>query len=261
MKKLIPIVICLMLFANNCSIYNEIVPPYYLAEQYFISATKDKTLVDATVFSERLGRFKNTKPVSKIQVNGTEMKKGVLNFEHDDSPNCENYEKEENDKLTLALSDASPEPTPTSTVEQYKFFTRLNGYQQRTQIIITDKNNQTHISTIEFVPIEPLNSEKIIISRSKDTIIKLKGKGSGKKDDVSYLVSQGNGNFLDEKIIPYNSDNNQLTFPSSATKKLSKGKATFILNSIYSGFLDPAKSWTGYFSVSFRTEVCAEIVD
>ena len=261
MKKFVPIILGLVLFTNSCNIFDSILPPYYLSQQYYISASRDKTSVEATAFFQRLGKFKNTKPISKLEFNGTEMKKESLKAEPDYSPSCETYEKEENNDSAGIFSLKTPEPTPTSEIEKYKFFTVSNGYQNENKFVITDESNKTYPVTIYFEPVEPQNPGKIILSRSKDTTIQLKGKGSGKQEDVKFFVSQRSGGSFDEKVAPYNSDNNRLVIPASLTKRLAKGGARFLLYSEYSGFLDPQKSWAGFFSITFRTEVCAEIVD
>lgn len=261
MKKYIPLIFCLILISNSCKVIDPYSSESYIFQQYFVSASRQKTSVEATAYFQRLGNFKKTEPLSKIEFNGTELKKGVSKSESDDLITCDPLKTNESENPGQGLVVLTPEPTPTSDTEQYKYFAALNGYQNENNFLITDGSGKKYPFTIFFEPVEPVNPDAIILSRSKNSTIQLKGKGSGKQKDIKYYVTQGNGKFIDEESAPYDAAGNRINIASSLTRKLSKGKALFYLASENLEMVDPNKSWTGFFTIMFVTEVCAEIVD
>jgi len=269
MKKLIPTILLLCLFTNSCGVLKRIrediqssFAPYYLVQDFTISASRNKTFVKATVYYSQLRENSRNKFVSKVEFNGIEMSKGLLIVEPENDFPCGEEKKEvdsskvDKPRLTvIPLSKKTPEPAP----KESDFFIVLDEFKAENTIAITDPEGKPAKFQLNADPITFDNPKTIKLSRTKDNIIQLRGKGSGKNENLSYFIRQDFGQALDEKELIFNPSDNTIKIPASSIKKLKKGKASFFLNSLIIGTVSNLPGQM--FSVSYNDDTCVEIID
>jgi hypothetical protein len=269
MKKFIPTILLLCLFTNSCNLLRRTkeavassFAPYYLVQDYSITASRHKTYVKASVYYSQL--IENSKPkfVSKIEFNGIEMNKGLFKIEPNYSPPCGIPEQEkklnqlDNPTLTITpIAVNTPEPTP----KESDFFVVLDEYKTENIITVASRQNKIETYKIDVNPIAFANPDTIKLSRSKDNVIQLLGKGSDKKENLNYFIRQDEGESLDEEETIYNPTTNTIQIPANSVKKLKKGKASFYLTSFIIGTV--SKLSGQMYSVSFSDDICVEIVN
>lgn len=272
MKKFIPFLLFFCLSTNSCSVLRQtkesldsVFSPYFLIQNYSISASRKKTYVKATVYYSQLRENSKQKFPSKIEFNGIEMNKGLLKYEPDYASPCDETEKESDsnqiDNPEIKILSVRPKTAEPTTKESDYFFVS-DGYNKETTVTITNPNNKIETYQINFDPIEFETPDSVKISRSKDTLIKLKGKGSGKKEGLKFNLTQGNGISFDEKIMEFDQSSQTIKIPAKLLKQFKKGRATFSLYSyIYEPIKTPGLLTGNSFSLSFTDEICAEIID
>ncbi|MBS1797324.1 MAG: hypothetical protein JSS81_26105 [Acidobacteria bacterium] len=257
MKKLFPLVLALCFLTESCQVADSLLGKYYLFQTYFISASRRKTSVDATVYSERLGKFDDIRPVRSVTFNGVDMTNGKMPVEYsDDFPPCEPPPPKSDYGLSV---NPKFSPTPDPLPESAYFFAAADGYQNNNAIVVTDQDGNRYPVRIDFEPVEPVDSAAIVISRSKSSVIKLKGRGSGKPEEVDFFISQSAGGRIDSSKADYRPADNSIVIPAEAARGLLKGKAAFELSSRMSGALD--QSHISHFFITFHSRLCVDIVD
>jgi hypothetical protein len=265
-KKFIPIILLLCFFTNSCNILKEVqkaleskIASYYIFIDLTIIASRNKTRVEASILytADRQGFAK--KSPSKVEFNGLEMNKSLSKTESEYLPPCGEIPQEKTSSqinepgLMPQVQRLTPEPTP----QEPDFFVVFDGYKTENVITVTDPENKTESYRIVVDPIIIENPESIKFSRSKDTIVQLKGKGSGKIEDLAYFISQDVGKFIDQKDALFNPNDNTIRFPADLIKKLKAGKADFFLSNHIINSIKPQ----GILSFTFHDDLCVQIIN
>jgi len=272
MKKPVPSILLLCIFIAGCQTIKrtreglrDSLASYYLIQSYSISATRNKTFVKASVYQSQLRENAKPKFVSKVEFNNLEMNRGLIKYESPENPSCgdtENENKSSQIDNPVLVQVPKVNPTPEPTPQESDFYIVLDSFNELNKITITNQQGKTESYLIRLELLRLKNPEAIKISRAKDNIIQLQGKGSGKKEHLNYFVSQENGKFLDEKILQFNPNDNTIKIPATLLKTFRKGLATFHLYSYYySEIKTPGLSAGNNFTISYTDEICVEIID
>ena len=192
------------------------------------------------------------------------MNKGLLKIEPDFTSPCpEKEDKNSSSQIVKPEIKLLPinEKTPEPTAKESDFYAEFDSYKIDNVVTITNLENKIETYKIKFDPLDFKHPESVKISRSKDNLVELKGEGSEKKDDSWFILTQGNGIYVDNKNTQFDSVTKTIKIPAKLLKKFQKGPATFIFNSyIYAPIKTPNIGGNS-FNMSFTNNICAEIIE
>lgn len=226
-------------------------PKPILIQKYEIRAAKDFTQISGTV---KFRDFANSQDVypQKIEFNNQPVQNNSPREFRETGGGCSdnnNFPKGEGITAARSQSDRSV------------FSLVQNGYRKDNIITVYDENGNPQSFTISFEPIEFTQPISIALSRSKDNIVKLKGKGNSEKDMLGFVVNQ-NGNSVDEKLFRFDKKNNLLIVPAKSLSKLNNGTADFSIINGNGGLIEtPGQISGNSYSLVYTDVACVEIID
>ncbi len=223
-----------------------------LIQNYQIEANRDYTEVSATVSFRDFARSQDSF-AQKVEFNGREMQNDFLVRPKEIDRGCPVID------TGLPVLQVMPLPTPTPRADKTVFSLVQEGYRKDNVVTIYDQSGNSQSYTISFEPLELAQPDSIVLSRSKDNVVKLKG---GVKDKTPIFGISYQGASVDEKSFRYDKENNLLFVPAKSLKRLSKGKADFwIISGDSSQIKTPGLLTGNSYIISYNYMTCIQIVD
>jgi len=219
------------------------------SQRYSIRGTKNYTAVEAEVSYHHLqGDTKVSYPRS-VEFNGTLMKNEPLDASKEIEGGCPRDE-------SLPAIAYAPSPVGKSTYTLVQ-----EGYKTENEVVVTGESGERLENSITFKPVEFAQPNEIVLSRSRDNLIKLRGKLTPKDDAPDVGIRQGD-RLADGTAIRYDREADVLRVPAKALRKLRRGRADFWLTSSEGGLLDsPGWKSTGSYVILYTDTICARVVD
>lgn len=223
----------------------------FLIQKYEIRAAKDFTQISGMV---KFRDFTNSQDIypQKVEFNNQPMQNNSPDEFRETSGGCSetnNFPKGQG--------------ITNSTLQADKFVFSLvqDGYRKDNVLTVYDENGNPQSFTISFEPIEFIEPTSITLSRSKDNVVKLKGKGNSEEKMLSFIINQ-NGNSVNENLFRYDKENNSLTVPAKSLSKLKNGMADFtIINGDGRLIETPGQISGNSYSLVYTDIACAKITD
>jgi hypothetical protein len=151
----------------------------------------------------------------------------------------------------------TPKPQPNKSV----FSLIQDGFRKDNVVTIYDEDAKAQSYTLSFEPIEFAQPDSIVLSRSKDNVVKLKRNGSAKKDAPIFGLAW-RGNSIDERSFRYDKENDLLFISAQSLKKMEKGNANLWIISYDDGEIKTPGRMTGNgYSILYNDVTCVQIID
>jgi hypothetical protein len=216
------IVLSLVAFSAGCNFNQKVAlnpRKPTLIRQYKIHGTRAYTTVEAEIYSQNFEKNGERIYPQKVKFNDTLMNNDYLDESKLIGTGC---------PINSSLPTLMPISTTKHKADKSVYSLFQEGYRKENKVTIIDKDGAQQTYPIYFEPVEFELSEDIILSRSKDNVVKLKGARSTSAETPGFGISQ-QGHSVDEKLLKYDKEKELLIVPAKALRKLKKGDANFFV--------------------------------
>lgn len=239
----------------NCN-YNQKANPSSrkppIIQQYEIYGTRAYTTVKAKIYFRGFNENEDRTYPQKVEFNNTLMNNDYLDESKEIETGC---------PIDNNLPRLRAVQTPKTKADKSVYSLFQEGFQKENKVTITDTNGAQQTYSIYFEPVEFEQPEGIILSRLQDNLVKLKGKGSTKKEPPSFGISQ-QGNPIDEDLLKFDKERNLLIIPAKALKKLKKGNANFFIITGEGNMIEnPGFVSENSYIITYAENICVPIAD
>jgi hypothetical protein len=225
-----------------------------LFENYRFSATKDQTEVEATVFF-RESPYDATENIEPMEV----RLNGAL-FERTQPP------AGVSGTFTNLLAKGSV-PDPDQPVDGFAIF--RPSFSPSNRLTVVGPNGDTRELNLDFSPLEFVASDKVILSRSRDNLVRIVGGKGGR--NLSALIGFGSeSGQYDKDLVKVELETLVISIPARAIASLKNGPARLYMISGVHDYIDEPFVENGRASVikyissyriDYSTETAALIID
>jgi len=190
-----------------------------LTQEYEIRGARTFMTVKASIFFR--DENGNVSYPRRVEFNDAAMNNDYLDQSHMPHIGCPIEAKK--NVVTMIGRD-----TPRPRNDGSAFSILASGFKAENKVAITAGDGTRQVFSIDFEPVEFESPESIVLSRSKDTVVKLKGQGTGKETSRDFIINQ-QGKTADKTLLVYDREKNLLTVPARAVIGLKKGTANLEL--------------------------------